>query len=105
MRILLVGAGGVGTALARIAARRPFAELVIADYVPARAAGPPGRAGCPRAADAAPLRCAHERDRPSFRDAAVPGRAPGRNPLPGHGHVAVPPRSGRPVLQDRREAG
>jgi saccharopine dehydrogenase (NAD+, L-lysine forming) len=32
MRILLVGAGGVGTALARIAARRPFAELVVADY-------------------------------------------------------------------------
>ena len=37
MRILLVGAGGVGTALARIAARRPFAELVIADYDLARA--------------------------------------------------------------------
>jgi saccharopine dehydrogenase-like NADP-dependent oxidoreductase len=32
VRILLVGAGGVGTALARIAARRPFAELIIADY-------------------------------------------------------------------------
>jgi saccharopine dehydrogenase-like NADP-dependent oxidoreductase len=32
MRILLVGAGGVGTAFARIAARRKFAELVIADY-------------------------------------------------------------------------
>jgi saccharopine dehydrogenase (NAD+, L-lysine-forming) len=32
MRILLVGAGGVGTAFARIAARRGFAELVIADY-------------------------------------------------------------------------
>src|ERR1700683_2076059 len=32
MRILLVGAGGGGSALARIAARRPFAELVIADY-------------------------------------------------------------------------
>jgi saccharopine dehydrogenase (NAD+, L-lysine forming) len=32
MRILLVGAGGVGTAFARIAARRQFAELVIADY-------------------------------------------------------------------------
>src|SRR6202046_5265368 len=32
MRILLVGAGGVGAAFARIAARRPFAELVIADY-------------------------------------------------------------------------
>src|SRR6201996_9195898 len=32
MRILLVGAGGVGAAFARIAARRPFADLVIADY-------------------------------------------------------------------------
>jgi saccharopine dehydrogenase (NAD+, L-lysine-forming) len=32
MRILVVGAGGVGTAFARIAARRPFAELIIADY-------------------------------------------------------------------------
>jgi saccharopine dehydrogenase-like NADP-dependent oxidoreductase len=37
MRILLIGAGGVGTAFARIAARRQFAELVIADYDPARA--------------------------------------------------------------------
>ena len=37
MRILLIGAGGVGTAFARIAARRPFAELVIADYDLARA--------------------------------------------------------------------
>ena len=37
MRILLVGAGGVGTAFARIAARRSFAELVIADYDLARA--------------------------------------------------------------------
>ena len=32
MRILLVGAGGVGSAIAAIAARRPFAELVVADY-------------------------------------------------------------------------
>src|ERR1022692_234381 len=32
MRILLVGAGGVGTAFARIAARRDFAELLVADY-------------------------------------------------------------------------
>jgi saccharopine dehydrogenase (NAD+, L-lysine forming) len=31
-RILLVGAGGVGTAFARIAARRRFADLVVADY-------------------------------------------------------------------------
>jgi saccharopine dehydrogenase (NAD+, L-lysine forming) len=37
MRILLAGAGGVGTAIARIAARRSFAELVIADYDLARA--------------------------------------------------------------------
>jgi saccharopine dehydrogenase-like NADP-dependent oxidoreductase len=32
VRILLVGAGGVGTAFARIAARRAFAELIVADY-------------------------------------------------------------------------
>jgi len=37
MRILLVGAGGVGTAIAAIAARRGFAELVVADYDLARA--------------------------------------------------------------------
>jgi saccharopine dehydrogenase (NAD+, L-lysine forming) len=37
MRILLVGAGGVGTAFAQITARRPFAELIIADYDLARA--------------------------------------------------------------------
>jgi saccharopine dehydrogenase (NAD+, L-lysine-forming) len=37
MRVLLVGAGGVGSALARIGARRSFAELVVADYDLARA--------------------------------------------------------------------
>jgi saccharopine dehydrogenase (NAD+, L-lysine-forming) len=37
MRILVVGAGGVGTAIARIAARRSFADLVVADYDTARA--------------------------------------------------------------------
>jgi saccharopine dehydrogenase-like NADP-dependent oxidoreductase len=37
MRILLVGAGGVGTAFARIAARRKFAELIVADYDLAKA--------------------------------------------------------------------
>jgi saccharopine dehydrogenase (NAD+, L-lysine forming) len=36
MRILLVGAGGVGSAIARIAARRSFANLIIADYDLAR---------------------------------------------------------------------
>ena len=38
MKILLVGAGGVGAAFAAIAARRDFFEqIVIADYDPARA--------------------------------------------------------------------
>ncbi|MEW1912574.1 saccharopine dehydrogenase C-terminal domain-containing protein [Kitasatospora sp. NPDC085895] len=38
MRVLLVGAGGVGTAVTRIAARRPFFDhMVVADYDPARA--------------------------------------------------------------------
>src|SRR4051794_629972 len=38
MRILLVGAGGVGAAFAAIAARRHFFEtIVVADYDPARA--------------------------------------------------------------------
>jgi saccharopine dehydrogenase-like NADP-dependent oxidoreductase len=38
MRVLLVGAGGVGTAVTRIAARRSFFELmVVADHDPARA--------------------------------------------------------------------
>jgi saccharopine dehydrogenase (NAD+, L-lysine forming) len=39
MRILILGAGGVGTAAARIAARRRFAtHVVLADYDPSRAA-------------------------------------------------------------------
>eukprot|EP01031_Cornospumella_fuschlensis_P001163 gene1163-1455_t len=38
MRILLVGAGGVGNAIAKIAARRSFFELiVVSDYDLARA--------------------------------------------------------------------
>jgi saccharopine dehydrogenase-like NADP-dependent oxidoreductase len=38
MRVLLVGAGGVGSAIARTAARRDFFEsMVVADYDPARA--------------------------------------------------------------------
>jgi saccharopine dehydrogenase (NAD+, L-lysine forming) len=40
MRILMVGAGGVGSAAAKIAARRPFFdELVVADYDEAKAVG------------------------------------------------------------------
>ncbi len=38
MRVLLVGAGGVGTAITRIAARRPFFDrMVVADHDPSRA--------------------------------------------------------------------
>jgi saccharopine dehydrogenase-like NADP-dependent oxidoreductase len=38
MRILVIGAGGVGSAVVPIAARRPFFErMVVADYDPARA--------------------------------------------------------------------
>lgn len=38
MRILLIGAGGVGAAIAKIAARRTFFEsLIVSDYDPARA--------------------------------------------------------------------
>ena len=40
MRILILGAGGVGTAAARIAARRPFAShVVVADYDVSKAQG------------------------------------------------------------------
>jgi len=39
MRVLVLGAGGVGSAVARIAARREFFDLIIvADYTPSRAA-------------------------------------------------------------------
>src|SRR5690554_4384550 len=38
MRILLIGAGGVGAAIAKIAARRSFFEsMIVSDYDPARA--------------------------------------------------------------------
>ncbi|MFF3172213.1 saccharopine dehydrogenase family protein [Streptomyces sp. NPDC057900] len=49
MRILIVGAGGVGTAAARIAARRPFFEhCVVADYVLERAVQAADATGDPR---------------------------------------------------------
>ncbi|MFD8792166.1 hypothetical protein ACFV1T_15555, partial [Streptomyces vinaceus] len=45
MRVLLVGAGGVGTAITRIAARRDFFDrFVVADYDLARAGGARGGA-------------------------------------------------------------
>jgi saccharopine dehydrogenase (NAD+, L-lysine forming) len=49
MRILLVGAGGVGSAITLIAARRPFVEhLVVADYDLGRAEKAVAAAGDPR---------------------------------------------------------
>ena len=56
MRVLLVGAGGVGTAITRIAARRPFFdEMVVADYDLSRAeAAVAALAGAAR-----PLRAEH----------------------------------------------
>jgi saccharopine dehydrogenase-like NADP-dependent oxidoreductase len=49
MRILLVGAGGVGSAIVAIAARREFAEaVVVADYDPARAEKAVAAVGDPR---------------------------------------------------------
>jgi saccharopine dehydrogenase (NAD+, L-lysine forming) len=49
MRILLVGAGGVGSAVTAIAARRHFVErLVVADFDPARAEKAVAAAGDPR---------------------------------------------------------
>ncbi|WP_285776196.1 saccharopine dehydrogenase C-terminal domain-containing protein [Microtetraspora sp. NBRC 13810] len=49
MRILLVGAGGVGSAVLPIAARRDFFEsIVVADYQPERAAEAVARVGDPR---------------------------------------------------------
>jgi saccharopine dehydrogenase-like NADP-dependent oxidoreductase len=49
MRILLVGAGGVGSAIAAIAARREFAEaVVVADYELARAEKAVAAVGDPR---------------------------------------------------------
>jgi len=49
MRILIIGAGGVGSAAARIAVRRDFFEtLVIADYDPARPQAVVAEIGDPR---------------------------------------------------------
>ena len=49
MRILLVGAGGVGSAVTAIAARREFVgRLVVADFDPARAEKAVAAAGDPR---------------------------------------------------------
>ena len=118
MRILLVGAGGVGGAITWIAARRTFVErLVVADYDLARAEKAVAAVGDPRfvaarvdatdEAAVAALLAEHRCDAllnatdprfvmPLFRAALAARRA-----LPGHGHVAVPPASGAPLRGDR----
>ena len=113
MRILLVGAGGVGGGDRHD--RRPprvRRRVVVADYDLARASrrspASATRDGSPRPqvdaptrrpsaapARGAPLRRAAQRHRSALRDAAVPGRAGGRRRLPGHGDVAVAPAPGR----------
>ncbi|HEV2887409.1 MAG TPA: saccharopine dehydrogenase NADP-binding domain-containing protein [Jatrophihabitans sp.] len=51
MRVLILGAGGVGSAVAKIAARRPFFEhVLLADYDLARAERAAAAAGDPRIA-------------------------------------------------------
>ena len=53
MRLLILGAGGVGSAVARIAARRPFLEhVLLADYDLGRAERAAAAAGDPRMAAA-----------------------------------------------------
>ena len=49
MKLLILGAGGVGSAAAKIAARRPFLDqVVVADYDPARARRAAEATGDPR---------------------------------------------------------
>ncbi|MEJ8660754.1 saccharopine dehydrogenase C-terminal domain-containing protein [Streptomyces sp. MS1.AVA.4] len=62
MRILLVGAGGVGTAITRIAARRDFFErMVVADYDEARAGAAVAALGAAGSGDPASARFAAAR--------------------------------------------
>ncbi len=121
MRILVVGAGGVGSAVAPIAARRSFFELmVMADYDLARAERVVARLADPRfvaarvdASDAGAVEALCREHRISHVLNAVDPRfvmpifdgalAAGRR-LPGHGDVAVPPPPGPASRADRGEA-
>ena len=111
MRILVVGAGGVGSAVVPIAVRRDFFELmVVADYDLGRAERAvarfpdddrlvAARVDASRAEDVAALCREHaitprpQRRRPALRDADLRGRLRGRRRLPRHGDVAVAPGS------------
>ncbi len=95
VRVLLVGAGGVGTAMARTAAGREFFEkLVVADYDPARAR---------RAVDAAD----DERFAAATLDAKDPGAV--RELMAVHGCDvlvnSVDPRFVMPLFEAALEAG
>ena len=119
MKILLVGAGGVGAAFTAIAARRDFFEaIVIADYDPARAEKAAaaddryvaaqvdasdavvGDGAVPRARDHA----RDERGRPDLQHVDLQRRVRGRGRLPRHGDVAVEAAPRGAVREDRREA-
>ena len=122
MKVLLVGAGGVGSAFVKIAARRDFIEsLVVGDIDAGRAPRRlrPRSATGPRAwrwtrrtrrAVEAVLRAEgmhgpHERGGPPVRDAAVRRRLRRRRRLRGHGDVAVAAAPRAPYEEMRREAG
>jgi saccharopine dehydrogenase-like NADP-dependent oxidoreductase len=111
MRILVVGAGGVGAAIAAIASRRPFFDsFVLADLDPARAERGVVRLGDPRftattvdAADAdavASLARAHHSDlivnacdprfNPAIFRAAPDAHHPRHGDDPSHPHPKEP---------------
>ena len=72
MKVLLVGAGGVGEAIAVIAKDRPWLEqMVLADYNPARAAEVQARLGCP---ETFPVERVDAGDMAQVRDLAVKHR-------------------------------
>ena len=121
MRILVVGSGGVGSAVAPIAARRDFFEaIVMADYDLGRAERVVDRVGDARfvAAGSTPPRPTMSRPSPAsigsthvlnavdprFVMPIFDGRLRGRRRLPRHGDVAVATASRPAARGDRREA-
>ena len=121
MRVLLVGAGGVGTAFARIAARHDvFEHVVVADYSLARSqraaqsAGDRFEAVALDASDETSIAQLLEAERcdvlmnavdPRFVMPLFRGALAAERQLPRHGDVPVAPSPGRPVLKARCEAG
>ena len=121
MRILIVGAGGVGSAAARIAVRRSFFEtLVIADYDPSRPEALVAELGDERLvaaqvdASSADSVAALIREHgvthvlnavdPALRDAHLRRMLRRRCDLPRHGDEPVAPASRTAARADRREA-